>query len=123
MLPKSKIAIQYIAALGSGSLDAICRLFADQATVDSPIYGVLQAREFFKRLMDDTKQSELRVHRIFEDTKSGELALYFEYQWQLNSEERVRFDVVDIMRFDETNKIVALKIIYDTHEARSLIQG
>ena len=61
------------------------------------------------------------IHRIFEDHSSGELALYFEYQWQLNTEKRVCFDVVDIIKFDDLNKIIALKIIYDTYAARQLL--
>ncbi len=121
MLQKTDIAKQYIRALATGNLQEICDLFSEIALVDSPIYGLLNAQEFFKRLMADTKQSELKIHRIFEDHSSGELALYFEYQWQLNTEKRVCFDVVDIMKFDDLNKITALKIIYDTYAARQLL--
>ena len=123
MLLRTDIAKLYIAALESGNIAAICELFADHAMVDSPIYGIMNASEFFKRLMDDTKQSKLRIHRIFEDSRNGELALYFEYQWLLSTEAKVCFDVVDIMRFDDSNKIVALKIIYDTHEARKQVNS
>lgn len=121
MPSKRDIAKLYIEALASGNQETICALFSDEAMVDSPIYGLLNAREFFKRLMADTKESRLVIHRIFEDTLSGELALYFEYKWQLNSEAQVHFDVVDIMRFDSDNSIVNLKIIYDTHQARQQI--
>lgn len=45
----------------------------------------------------------------------------FEYKWTVKSGKIVEFDVVDILDFDKENKIIGLKIIYDTVISRNLV--
>ncbi|MEH6535887.1 MAG: nuclear transport factor 2 family protein, partial [Psychroserpens sp.] len=58
---------------------------------------------------------------IFEQDDSNDLALYFTYKWTLKNNQKVEFDVVDIIEFDSKNKIKKLKIIYDTVISRKLV--
>jgi len=53
---------------------------------------------------------------------SNNIALYFTYKWTLKSNKIVEFDVVDIIELDSDNKIIKLKIIYDTVVARKLVK-
>jgi ketosteroid isomerase-like protein len=62
----------------------------------------------------DTISSELKLKGIFDDADSDRIALYFEYKWTIKSGKIVEFDAVDIIVFDNDNKITTLKIIYDT---------
>jgi ketosteroid isomerase-like protein len=122
MMTKREIAEKYIGFLSNGDIEGIVSLFAENGKVDSPLYGIKEANEFFKELIGDTTNSELKLKGIFEDFNSDSLALYFGYKWTVKSGKIAEFDVVDILDFDEKNKIVKLKIIYDTVVSRNLIE-
>lgn len=121
-MTKKEIAQLYIEYLTIGNIEKVVDLFAQNGKVYSPIYGEKRADEFYETLFSDTNNSELMVKGVFEDSDTGHLALYFEYKWTVKSGKVVDFDVVDILEFDAHNKIVALKIIYDTVISRRLVE-
>lgn len=123
MNEKKEIATKYIEYLEKGDLENILDLFSEKAVVDSPVYGVMKAPDFYNKLMADTINSKLEILDIFESTNSNNLALYFKYHWTLINSEVVDFDVVDIIEFDEENKIQKLKIIYDTLFSRPQVRN
>ncbi|MCE7067137.1 hypothetical protein [Dyadobacter sp. CY326] len=123
MMRKNEVAKKYIEFLSNGAVEQIVSLFSKDGKVSSPIYGDKSARDFFKELTDDTTNSRLTLKGIFENAGSDSLALYFEYEWTVKTEEIVVFDVVDILDFNDENKIEKLKIIYDTVIARRLIEN
>lgn len=122
MPSKTEVSKQYIQFLESADLPALSNLFSEEGMVVSPIYGTLPAREFYNILAKDTTQSKLTINGIFEEPATGEIALYFQYDWTLQHGRQVTFDVVDILTFDEENKITSLKIIYDTVKAREWVE-
>ena len=122
-MDKKEIANGYLKFLESGNIEQIIDLFNENGIVDSPIYGIKKADEFYRELNDDTSNSELQLKGIFEQSGSNDLALYFTYKWTLRNNQQVEFDVVDIIEFDSKNKIKKLKIIYDTVLARKLVDG
>ena len=119
---KKEIAKQYIAFLSEGNVEGVIGLFSESGKVYSPIYGEKNAKEFYRILNDDTLQSELSLKEIFQNEESENIALYFEYKWTVKSGNVVVFDVVDILEFDEQNKIQELKIIYDTVISKRLVE-
>jgi hypothetical protein len=118
---KKVLAIKYLEYLESGNIDQLIELFNEKGIVDSPIYGIKKADEFYRELNNDTSNSELNLLGIFEENNSNKLALYFTYKWTLKNNRKVEFDVVDIIEFDSLNKISKLKIIYDTVLTRELV--
>lgn len=118
---KTDIAKEYIKHLENGNIDQVIALFDLNGIVDSPLYGIKRADEFYPELNSDTANSELSLLGIFEENNSNKLALYFTYKWTLKNNQIVEFDVVDIIEFDNQNKISKLKIIYDTVMARKLV--
>lgn len=121
-MTKKEIAKKYIEYLSIGDTEKIVSLFAENGRVSSPIYGENDASKFYKTLSDDTINSELNLKGIFEESGTEKLALYFEYKWTVKSGRIVAFDVVDILEFDNRNKISKLMIIYDTVISRKLIE-
>lgn len=119
---KKEIAKEYINHLENGNIKQLLVLFNQGGMVDSPLYGIKKADEFYLELKNDTTNSELSLLGIFEDSVLNNLALYFTYKWTLKNNQTVEFDVVDIMEFDNQNKISKLKIIYDTVVARKLVE-
>ncbi len=117
------IANQYLEYLEKGDIEKVIDLFDENGIVDSPIYGVKKASEFYRELNNDTSNSELTLKGIFEQKGSYNLALYFTYNWTLKNNEKVVFDVVDIIEFNSNHKIQKLKIIYDTVISRKLVNG
>lgn len=119
---RKEIAKEYIVHLENGNIEQVIALFNQNGMVDSPLYGIKKAREFYLELNNDTTNSELHLKEIFEKNDSNNLALYFTYKWTLKNNQEVEFDVVDIIEFDDQNKISKLKIIYDTVIARKLVE-
>lgn len=120
-MSKKEISKKYLEYLDSGKIEQVIGLFNENGIVDSPIYGIKKAKEFYCELNNDTSNSELNLLGIFEEKESNKLALYFTYKWTLKNKRKVEFDVVDIIEFDSLNKISKLKIIYDTILARELV--
>lgn len=121
-ISKTTIARQYLNLLEQGNTQAIIELFSEKGQVDSPIYGVKSAKDFYTELTSDTSSSVLELKGIFEQKSNGTLAIYFTYHWTLANKEKVTFDVVDILEFDDDHKITHLKIIYDTVQTRKIMQ-
>lgn len=117
------IAENYLRYLEQGATSKIIDLFAPDGYVDSPLYGMQKAADFYQALSADTISSTLKIRNIFEDHSTNSIALYFSYVWVLKNQEQVQFDVVDIIEFDRNNKIVMLKIIYDTVVSRKLMDA
>ena len=120
-MDKNEIARNYLEYLESGDMDKVIDLFNDSGIVESPIYGIKKAEEFYRELNNDTSNSELHLKGIFEQKDSNNFALYFTYKWTLKNNQKINFDVVDIIELDSQNKIKKLKIIYDTVISRKLV--
>ncbi|NVK10237.1 MULTISPECIES: nuclear transport factor 2 family protein [Tenacibaculum] len=118
---KSGIAKKYLEYLENGNIEKVIGLFSNNGIVESPIYGIKKADVFYRELNNDTSNSELFLKGIFEQNDSNNLALYFTYKWTLKNNEKVEFDVVDIIELNSENKITKLKIIYDTVTSRKLV--
>ncbi|WP_420551226.1 nuclear transport factor 2 family protein [Tenacibaculum aiptasiae] len=119
---KKELANKYLEYLENGDIEKVIGLFNENGIVDSPIYGVKKASQFYHELKNDTSISKLYLKGIFEQNDSNDLALYFTYEWTLKNNKKVEFDVVDIIELDSENKISKLKIIYDTVIARRLVE-
>ncbi len=114
-----KIIQNYLDCLVRSDYDKLINLFAPDAIVYSPLYGKQDAKEFYKKLFQDTAQSRIKLINIFTDEVNKSAAAYFHYDWTLSNDIMVPFDVVDIFEFNDTrDKIVTLKIIYDTWKTR-----
>ena len=120
-MDKKEIANRYLKYLENGNIEKVIDLFAENGLVESPIYGIKKAGEFYRELNNDTSNSELHLKGFFEQRDSNDLALYFTYKWTLKNNQKVEFDVVDIIELDSENKIKKLKIIYDTVLSRKLV--
>lgn len=121
MITKKEVAIKYIDFLEKGNIKDLLKLFTKNGIVDSPVYGVKNANTFYNELNNDTTNSKLNLKGIFEENDSNKLALYFNYKWTLKNNNQVEFDVVDVIEFNESNKINKLKIIYDTVKSRKMV--
>ncbi len=109
----------YLTALGNGDYDSLMALFAEKATVKSPLYGNRPAAEFYRDLLRDTRTSVLTPHTFFAEAEKKSGALYFSYHWTMADGTQVSFDCVDVFAFDDSKKILSLHIIYDTQQTRS----
>jgi len=121
MITKKEVALKYIELLEKGNIKDLLKLFSNKSIVESPIYGVLNATQFYNELRNDTQKSEIAIKGIFEENNSNKLALYFNYRWTLKNNDLVTFDVVDIMEFNNANQISKIKIIYDTVKSREIV--
>ena len=120
-LLREEVGKLYFKYLEKGDTDSILDLFQEEVMVQSPIYGTKSAKEFYQELAEDTSSSSLKLNTIFENTFSKQVALYFTYTWTLKNNNAVNFDVVDIMEFDDNNRITKLTIIYDAEIARKSV--
>ncbi len=107
---------QYLRALEHGKYDEITALFAEDATVTSPLYGEMDAATFYKALFEDTQQSTIAPLHFFTNENAG--AAHFRYEWILEDGTPTSFECVDVVKLSENGKIVHLTIIYDTYTIR-----
>lgn len=112
---------RYLAALNEGSLSSVLSLFTPKATVVSPLYGVIEAENFYRELFDDTNRSITKLLNIFLPSgNTSSVALHFHYTWTLKNGKIVQFECVDIFELtDDQQQFSKLTIIYDTAPIRA----
>ncbi len=112
-----EIIKKYFENLSNGNYGALMNLFGDESIVFSPLYGKKPAKEFYKELIEDSdKNSEVKLITAFVNENKG--AGHFEYSWILKNGKKSSFQGVDLFKFDDEEKIVEVKIIYDTYGTR-----
>ena len=113
---------EYLAALEAADTTRMLALFDDGATVNSPLYGLMPAREFYPRLFQDTAQSTLRLRSVMvgETTECRPtVAFWFDFHWILSDGALAQFTVVDVAELDQDGHILTLHILYDTAPLRA----
>lgn len=120
-MSKEDIVKKYLEFLEQSKVDKIVELFSLNGIVDSPLYGVKKATDFYNELLGDTVKSQLTFKDLLKSDITNNIALNFTYKWTLSNNEIVEFDVVDIITLNTNNKIEKLKIIYDTVTARDIL--
>jgi hypothetical protein len=120
---KKEIAINYLELLEKGNIKDLLKLFSENSIVDSPVYGIRNAPQFYNDLKNDTLKSVLELKGIFEEKDSNKIAVYFNFKWTLINNNQVDFDVVDVIEFNDLNQIIRLKIIYDTSKITGAIDA
>jgi steroid delta-isomerase len=121
-----RLVDEYLAAIEAADAARILALFADDATVNSPLYGVVPAREFYPRLFRDTARSTLRLRSVMvgETIESRPtVAFWFDFDWTLSGGTRTLFTVVDIAELDQDGRISTLYILYDTAPLRASFEA
>jgi len=111
----------YLAALNEGSLERVLATFAPNATVVSPLYGVVEAENFYRDLFADTNLSVTNLLNVFLPSgNTPSVALHFHYTWTLKNGKIVQFECVDVFELSsDRQKFVKLTIIYDTAPIRA----
>jgi steroid delta-isomerase len=108
----------YLAALGRGDLAGVLALFEPGATVSSPLYGNLDAKSYYERLIadTDTERTIPRLLSVFEALKEQPcIGLHFHYTWVRKSAGTVEFEGFNI--YDMTSdghRFKHVTIICDT---------
>lgn len=110
------IVDDYLDALEAGDLEAMLALFADDATVVSPIRGPTAPAPFYEELFSETARSETTVRHRFEADDC--VAVHFDYRWVLDDGSETTFECIDVFDLDDEGRIVELRIVYDAGRVR-----
>jgi hypothetical protein len=96
-------------------------LFAPSGTVESPLYGVTRAIDFYRELAKDTQGSSLDLQAMYVDPHDPlKAAIHLRYRWEMKSGETVTFSCVDLFEFTgRPLRVSKLTIVYDTHPVRA----
>lgn len=108
----------YLEALEEGNYEKIIKLFTGDATIFSPLYGKIKAKDFYRKLFKDTVKSKITLLNVFRGDNKFVGAGHFYYDWILKGGTSTSFECVDVLRFAGDGKIKQLTIIYDTHKTR-----
>jgi hypothetical protein len=117
-----KTVKEYLKGLEIGSYENIIKLFSPRAIVNSPLYGKIKAKDFYRKLFKDTSKSKITLMNIFKSKNPLIAARHFCYDWILKDGTLTSFECVDIFRFNKNGKIVELTIIYDTAKIRPFFE-
>ena len=114
---------EYLSALEAGEVEKIVSLFEPDGWVLSPFLGQMSAREFFPKVAEASSDTKLTVHDILVSAEGQPRAVgYFLYDWWLADGSKVSFEVADVFTFNpETEKIISMIILYDTHPIREAV--
>ena len=120
MMKRANVIRSYLAGLVKADLTELLKLFSDDATVSSPLYGEMAATDFFKQLFEDTSESKIDLKGIFVQVSDpNTYAAHFTYDWKLKTGEAVSFRCMDIFTFaNHSDKIRHLTIIDDSSRTR-----
>lgn len=114
----------YVDALTNADIDTMHRVFTREALVISPIYGKQDYAEFYEKLFADTVSSKVSLLTVLVSPRASKVAMHIEYEWTLTEENPVCFHCVDLFEYCERrDRFTELRIVYDTHEARSLLDA
>lgn len=113
----------YLQGLRTGEVEPILLLFADKAMVYSPLYGAVEAGQFYTDLFEDSSASVIQLHDIFTNKANHSASVYFTYHWTMADGQISEFDCVDVFNFDAEGKIESLRIIYDTAATRPAFES
>ena len=116
----------YLSALRDSDLERVLSLFAADAVVHSPLYGVMAPAEFYRELFADTSEANLRLRSVMHGRDADgvrTVSLWFHFDWRLPSGAPAPFDVVDVARLDDEGKFTSLHIIYDTVDVRPAFEA
>lgn len=107
---------RYLKAMEAGDLPAVRDCFAPGAVVVSPVYGVVEAGDFYERLFADTVRTEVRIRDLFAAQGRPERAIaHFDYIWERRGQPLLETRLIDLFDFDVSGqKIVRLRIIMDS---------
>lgn len=107
----------YLEGLNAGDVELLLRLFTPDGTVDSPLYGVMPARDFYPALFEDTAQSVVTLRKKLVSEDFSTIAFWFDFDWTLADGSPAPFTVVDVAELRD-GLISALHIVYDTYPLR-----
>ncbi len=120
MMERQTTIQKYFYGLEIARFDEIIRLFVQDATVHSPLYGKLSASRFYKQLLADTQISKIVLKNIFFSQENRDcMAAHIVYSWTIKDGSRSQFECVEIFDFEpDSDKIRMLTTIYDTYWTR-----
>lgn len=100
---------RYIELIATGNADELTELYADDATVEDPVGGEVHIghhaiHNFYSTITGLARQSELLTLRV-----SGNEAAFHFALTITNGDHRMRIEPIDVMLFDGTGKIAAMK--------------
>lgn len=95
------------------------QLFSDKATVQSPLYSLMKASDFYQNIFQTTYRTKVRYKNVFSGSLlPGVFAAHLELAGGRKNGAMTEFECVDIFELDESQKIQRLTIIYDTYPIR-----
>ena len=116
---------RFVAALRANDAEALRAVFAADAVVTSPLYGQAAAAELIPALINDTRQSEVRLLDVLASMDSGRRgAMRLGYAWTMTNEHRFETEAVHLFETEAGGqRIVRLTIVYDTAGVREAFEG
>lgn len=116
----------YLSAVREADVERVLSLFAPDAVVHSPLYGVMAPTEFYPTLFADTSEANLELRSVMHGRDmSGvrTMSFWFHFDWRLPSGAAAPFDVVDVVTLDDDGRFTSLHIIYDTVDVRPAFEA
>ena len=92
------LCTHYLEALQEANIAKMERLFAEHATVVSPLYGACSHTDFYRRLFASTKKSITRLESVFIAPDNDQCAMLFHYDWLLATGKHWVFDLRGCLR-------------------------
>ena len=119
----------YLERVAAGDVDGVMRLFSDAISVEDPVggppgthvIGFESVREFFRKGFERSNPHPTLTGAI-RTTAGNEAAMPFVLRLELRGRS-MEIDVIDVMGFDDTAKVVSLRAFWNPEEMRPVESG
>lgn len=110
---------KYYEAIEQANYADIMKLFAKDSVVIHPIFGHLSAKEFFKLLLEKSKNNDVRMINIFKtDELPTRRACYLNVSFVTQDNQTFEEEAIHIFDFQTNGLISKVTVIIDTFPFR-----
>ncbi len=111
MNQRAQIAIKYFDAFHAGRIDEILNYFAKHGTVQFAKEPERKATDFFAETKELIASIKFTTHGVYASDSTNNVLIHFSFSMPDQSGGAVDVEAVDIIAFDDSNKIENIKVI------------
>jgi steroid Delta-isomerase len=115
---KKRAVERYIASVSAGDIDAIVSLYAEDATLEDPVGSApVAGHEAIRAFYERATKMGIRLEATGPVRVAGNEAA-FPFRVSTEGGPKMTIDVIDVFRFDEAGKVVAMRAYWGKENMR-----
>jgi steroid Delta-isomerase len=115
---KKRAVERYIASVSAGDIDGIVSLYAENATLEDPVGSApVEGHDAIRAFYERATKMGIRLEPTGPVRVAGDEAA-FPFRVSTEGGPKMTIDVIDVFRFDEAGKVVAMRAYWGKENMR-----